>query len=137
MIEKQRKLREQFSSEFCAFTSAIFDAVVIWVDGYTTPSRLQLRQLIGERGGRLETYFSVDKVTHIVAETLATATRKRLKNMTAAFKVVTPKWVVDSIQRGVRLPEKNYSVHGMTDPSQKNVASMFKRVGKTKRLGER
>lgn len=128
MVEKQRKLRQQFSSEFRTPTSTIFDGVVIWVDGYTTPSRLQLRQLIGARGGKLETYFSADRVTHIVAQTLAAATRKRLNHMTAPLKVVTPKWVVDSIQRGVRLPERDYPVRGMTDPLQKSVASMFKRA---------
>lgn len=133
MRHKNRKLREQFDKQYSAAPkSSVMKGVVIWVDGHTTPSRLALRDIIGRHGGRLETYFSTKLVTHVVAENLATATRKRFAEMKRAdVRIVTPKWITDSIEQGKMLPERLYTVKGMTDPMQRSIASMFK--SKTKR----
>lgn len=135
MRHKNRKLREQFDAQYGVVRkSSVMKGVIIWVDGHTTPSRLALRDVIGRHGGRLETYFSTKLVTHVVAENLATATRKRFAEMKRSdVKIVTPKWITDSIQQGKKLPEELYTVKGMADPTQRSISSMFKSMPKRKR----
>lgn len=135
MRHKNRKLREQFSAEYTSegATSSALKGVVAWVDGYTRPTRMQLREILGRNGGSLETYFTPGRVTHIIAETLAAATRKRLKGMTkSSFKVVTPLWIVKSVEAGRILDERQFQVKGMKDPTNKSVADMFKTKRKRK-----
>lgn len=132
MRAKTRKLRAQFGREYGGVRGGALSGVVAWVDGYTTPTRLQLRDVLGRHGGALETYFT-DRVTHVVAETLAAATRKRMKGMTKrTFKVVTPAWVVQSVREGRRLDEADFQVKGMGEPGQRSVANMFKMKRKKK-----
>lgn len=139
MGEKTRKLREKFAAEFKSSESSadeknktgggVLTGVTVWVDGYTRPGREELRCIIGENGGFFEVY-PTGRVTHIVAESLAAATRLRLKkneNGRRKVRVVTPKWVVESVEKGRRLPEAEFSVKGMTDPGQKSIGSFFKK----------
>lgn len=107
--------------------SPVLRGVVLWVDGYTSPSRLRLRDLAGRHGGALETYFDADVVTHVVAETLAAATRIRLQKCVSAarVRVVTPAWVVDSVRHARRLPESRYPVTGMRQRAQKTIPDIF------------
>lgn len=92
-----------------------------------------MRDLVGRHGGSLETYFSTDLVTHVVAENLAAATRKRFSEMKKRrFKIVTPKWLTDSVEKGRKLPERLYQVPGMADPAQKSLTQMFKKKPKRK-----
>lgn len=130
MASKNRKLREQFSSEFAACASAL-RGVTAWVNGATSPSREELRAKIGENGGLFEAFMG-PSVTHVVCERLATATRLRLKKAVAgrSLKVVTPAWVLDSIREGRKLPEAGYAVEGMTEVGQKNISSFFGGGGK-------
>jgi hypothetical protein len=134
MRVKVRKLREQFDADFadregppCAGNHSLFAGVTVWVDGATTPSREQIRELVGARGGRFETYFTPDCVTHVICKTLAQATRLRLQKIVGAkrISVVDPTWITDSIGSDRLLPAARYPVQGMTDPSQRSIASFF------------
>jgi len=58
--------------------SAIFAGVSIYVDGITTPSNLELRDLIVKHGGDFQ-YYLVSSVTHIVATHLPDAKVKQLR----------------------------------------------------------
>jgi BRCT domain, a BRCA1 C-terminus domain len=136
MRVKVQKLREQFDADFadragtpCAGNARLFEGVNVWVDGATTPSRDQIRELVGTRAGRLETYLIPDCVTHVVCETLAQATRLRLRKMVDSkrISVVTPRWITDSIATDKILPTAQYPVSGMTDPSQRSIASFFRK----------
>lgn len=135
MREKQRKLREQYRLETSATnkTSAhnnIFQGVTVWVNGSTSVSRLDVRRLVMRHGGRFETY-PTKHVTHVVADNLALATRKRFlaRRSTAAnstpLKFVTAQWVAQSVQQNARLSEMSFAIPGMRDERQKSVADMF------------
>ncbi|KAL8159270.1 hypothetical protein V2J09_000807 [Rumex salicifolius] len=74
---KNQKLHEQFDAE--ASTSphsgsnsarSIFQAVSIFVDGFTIPSSQELRAYMIKHGGRFENYFSKKRVTHIICSNL-------------------------------------------------------------------
>lgn len=129
MSEKERKLREQFASEVDpAQATSVFAGVTVWVTGATKPPRTDIRRLLAENGGKFETYLSREKVTHVVADNLATATRRRMAptpGKPSPYKIVTAQWVVNSARAGARKPEAEYAVPGMSDPGQKRVTAMF------------
>ena len=56
----------------------IFAGVSIYVDGITTPSNLELRDLIVKHGGDFQ-YYLVSSVTHIIATHLPDAKVKQLR----------------------------------------------------------
>lgn len=143
MGEKQRKLREQYNAEASTLgitggsnksnssKSAIkepFKGVTVWVDGRTSPNRLEIRRLIMRGGGDMETYFT-GKVTHVVADRLAAATQRRLHvrrdNATAKLHLVSASWVAQCAQESTRLPERRFPIPGTTDRSQKSISTMF------------
>ena len=64
MANKVRKLREQ--NEGILQQSMLFHGIVIYVNGYTTPSKEELRQLIVQHGGQFEAY-QTSKITHMIA----------------------------------------------------------------------
>lgn len=133
MSEKERKLREQFASEVDpAQATSVFAGVTVWVTGATKPPRTEIRRLLAENGGKFETYLSRERVTHVVADNLATATRRRMATTPgkpSPYKIVTAQWVVDSARAGARKSEAEYPVGGMGDPGQKRVTAMFRRGG--------
>lgn len=136
MEAKNRKLRGQFHAQFGEDGRGLFAGVVVWVDGVTEPNRNEIREIVGENGGKLETYFG-SSVTHVVAEVLATATRARLGKPVGKGKVrvVRPRWIVRSLEEGKLLPEVEFSVKGMRDPTQKSIASMFGKPKASKAAG--
>lgn len=143
MGEKQRKLREQYTAEASALgmigssnkdneckpnVEKIFNGVTVWVDGRTAPSRLEIRRLVMRGGGEMETYLT-RRVTHIVADGLAAATRRRLltrRDSTAGkLHLVTASWIAQCVQQGTRLSERRFPIPGVADRSQKSIATMF------------
>ncbi|GJD09178.1 DNA repair protein REV1 [Galdieria sulphuraria] len=99
MDAKEDKLRVQFHKEFeNTETCKVFSGVTIWVDGETSPSREELRQLMGLGGGNFETYFSRHLVTHIVAENLSASKIKELKKYRLhSICVVRPQYLTPGI----------------------------------------
>lgn len=134
MAEKNRKLRAQYDEEKIskqntngasrADVSKLFSKVTVWVNGYTNPSRLQIRQLMMQRGGKLETYYN-SKVIHIIADHLAAATLKRFKVMKHNVKFVTSKWVSKSIEQNTRLEEWKFPIPGISNRGQSSIANML------------
>lgn len=133
MHHKNRKLRQQFTREFSKSPSSsskstsIFKSVVVWVNGHTNPSRLEIRRIMGMHAGRLETYLT-SQVTHIVAANLAAATRLRLSNKSSTaprVKLVSPQWITQSLAQQKRLPESQYPVPFMDNPNQTSLNSFF------------
>eukprot|EP00871_Galdieria_phlegrea_P000830 jgi/Galph1/1748/GphlegSOOS_G422.1 len=123
MEAKNKKLRSQFVQEFLEKKqSVVFTGVTVWVDGQTKPNREEIRQIVGLGGGHFETYFSRHLVTHIVAENLSASKLKELKKYHLnSIAVVTPKWVVDSFERGELQPVANYLTAGILDAQQKQL----------------
>lgn len=150
MCEKHRKLREQYSieaatlgliknlkggvktfkpkSKTIAKTSAPFAGVIVWVNGRTSPTRLDVRRLVMRGGGSVETYLT-PRVTHVVADTLARASQRRLldkRNGTKAhLHFVSAAWVAQSAKGGTRLPEWRFPIPGTRDCFQKSIVSLF------------
>lgn len=60
MLAKARKLEEQFDQDAVTKTqsSAIFQGVAIYVDGWTDPSHDELKVIMAKNGGRYHMYYS-------------------------------------------------------------------------------
>ncbi|KAF5373889.1 hypothetical protein D9758_000797 [Tetrapyrgos nigripes] len=95
----------------------IFKGISIYINGYTTPSVQDLRQLIIRHGGVFQPYLDrKELVTHIITCSLTPAKVQEFKNM----KVVRPEWLVESAKQGVLLPWRNFIFrhNERSEPSQ-------------------
>lgn len=141
MKEKSRKLDAQYVNERKAKQkvggktqekeSKLFNKVRVWVNGLTSPSRLQIRQLMLLHGGKLETYFN-PSVTHVIADRLSAATLKRFKSGKNNVKMVNAKWISSSIERNSRLEEWKFPIPGMSNRGQSSIAEMLTTPPKAK-----
>lgn len=109
MNAKITKLEEQFEEESKKLESQeklsdIFRGVAIFVNGYTEPSSEDLRLLMLLHGGTYHHYYRSEKTTHVIASNLPNAKMMQLKTM----RVVTPDWIVKSIEAGKQLDYKNF-----------------------------
>jgi DNA repair protein REV1 len=128
-IELSKFLKENNESK--AEFPPIFSNCAIHVNGRTDPDILQLRKLIVLYGGRYVHYLSSKgSVTHIVAESLPPRKRVQFGNC----KVVSPKWIVDSIAMGKLLNWADYRLEQLGDYGQKLIN--FKRKTVTSQEGE-
>jgi DNA repair protein REV1 len=64
---KSSKLKEQAQELNLEIKSKIFENFSFFVDGYTTPNKRILKELILIHGGNFEQYLAKKKVTHIIA----------------------------------------------------------------------
>lgn len=159
MEYKTRKLRNQFSYEANMSVhghpgtttliqksdsphSPIFKNVVVWVDGRTNPSRLEIRKIIMCNGGQFETYWT-NRVTHVVADTLAAATAKRARAIlnpsgsatskkSPQVKLVTAQWVSQSVKMKQQMPEWQFPIPGVRAAGQTSVAALLSKNSRKK-----
>ncbi|KAF9519523.1 hypothetical protein BS47DRAFT_1358126 [Hydnum rufescens UP504] len=82
----------------------IFKGVQIYINGRTEPPLQELRTMILEHGGIFTLIWIENLCTHIVATQL---TPNKVKEY-AQMKVVTPAWIVESVQQQALLPWRNY-----------------------------
>ncbi|KAJ8903443.1 hypothetical protein NDN08_004551 [Rhodosorus marinus] len=128
MKEKERKLREQHEADFEAEgvePGFFFKGVVVWVDGFTSPGRDELRRMVYKGGGKLETYFHPRIVTHVVAThfpkfKIVQLQKAMMSNQVHQY-VVTPDWIVKSLSQKQRLPESEFLVPGLRDETQSSL----------------
>ena len=102
--------------------SNIFRDVTIWVDGYTTPTQDELKQLVAENGGFHLYHYSASRVTHIIAEQM---TDSKLQGMFRDKCIVRPAWIVDSIREGTKLSIASYRLSHYDDPMQPRILPHF------------
>ena len=96
----------------------IFANCAIHVNGRTDPDILQLRKMIVLFGGKYVHFLSnKSSATHIVAESLPP--RKRIKY--GNCKVVSPKWIVDSIREKNLLPWSDYRLKQLAEYGQQPI----------------
>lgn len=117
--ERTRQLAQQAAP---ALERGILRNTIIYVNGYTGETSIrELKALIQTNGGQVCLYPSA-KTTHIVATNLSGQKSEAfLKSKANKTKVVSPEWVVESSQRGRRLPEGNFRVvESETQPSLLN-----------------
>lgn len=79
---KRRKLNDQISD---IRSYGIFNGLKFYVDGYTQPSQLDLRDLIVKNGGEFFFHHS-SSVTHIIATHLPESKLKILRYIWTHFK---------------------------------------------------
>lgn len=111
--EKQKKLFSQFhlerrGAEGEEAKPAIFENVVVWVNGYTEPSETVLRKLVVSHGGLFLQHYSSRSVTHIITSTFTTH-QHECKRYRADVNVVRPEWVLDSVKAGKQVDCHGYS----------------------------
>ncbi|TNN18262.1 DNA repair protein isoform 1 [Schistosoma japonicum] len=106
MGAKKRKLEIQFNEQTKSGPS-IFGGVSIYVNGYTDPPALALRDLITRHGGRYKAYYSRTEVTHVIASRLTYSKINKLSDE----KLVTANWITESIEAGKLLPWQSYQLY--------------------------
>lgn len=96
----------------------LFENCKIHVNGRTDPDILQLRKMIVLYGGAYVHYLSSkSSVTHIVAESLPPRKRVQYGNC----KVVSPKWIVESISAKKLLNWADYRLEQLGDFGQRPI----------------
>ncbi|WWD16079.1 hypothetical protein CI109_100504 [Kwoniella shandongensis] len=112
--------------------SDLLKGCLFYINGTTGPklSNIQLRNLITMNGGRF-TPVRTASCTHIIANGGLSGSKSQKhidgqggRGASRRAKVVKIEWVIDSVEKGVRLSEAGYSV--IEDPSQPN---LFKTLG--------
>ncbi|CAI5746796.1 unnamed protein product [Peronospora destructor] len=128
MSHKIQKLREQnqsivSASSFDGEVLDIFRGVCVYVDGYTVPSKEEIRRLMLLHGGSFE-HYETDQVTHIVATHLAASKLLLLKKSRKPVPVVHPNWIVHSIEQTKMLPVQQFRVKGFVDPTERTIFNL-------------
>ncbi|EIE26541.1 DNA/RNA polymerase, partial [Coccomyxa subellipsoidea C-169] len=105
---KNEKLHEQFLEQQKAAQGdrgGIFSGVCIFVNGFTKPSHLELKQIMASHGGIFRNYLQKD-VTHIICSNLPDSKVKHLENVKERDPkpILLPEWVTDSLEAGQLLP---------------------------------
>ncbi|XP_058007455.1 DNA repair protein REV1 isoform X2 [Hevea brasiliensis] len=131
MVEKNRKLQNQFNAEASnsshggsSSEKPIFDGVSIFVDGFTIPSRQELRGYMLKYGGRFENYFSRHRVTHIICCNLPHGKIKNLRSFSGGLPVVKPAWILDSVVASKLLSWVPYQLEQLAD-NQPKLSAFF------------
>ncbi|KAF7240698.1 hypothetical protein EG68_10130 [Paragonimus skrjabini miyazakii] len=106
MRAKQTKLEKQFGDP-TRLKSVIFRNISVYVNGYTTPSASELRELVVSHGGKYRTYYTRSTVTHIIASRLPTSKINRLTDQ----KLVTADWITESIKAKRLLPWQQFQLY--------------------------
>ncbi|KAG7692432.1 hypothetical protein KL911_005077 [Ogataea haglerorum] len=105
--------QQQQDQEYVEFTKKarnleyppIFQNCVIYVNGKTNPDVQQLHKLIILHGGKfIHMLGAKGNATHIIAENLTPQKKLEFRN----YKVVTPKWIVDSVEAAKLQPWGEY-----------------------------
>lgn len=119
MVEKNRKLKEQFAAAAQgslspanpseAVKAAIFKGCSFWMTGRTCIPDQELKRLIVEHGGVYEQY-GFTRVSHVIADNLAAGNQTwgELKRRLKRCNVITSSWITDSVREGKRIPETRY-----------------------------
>ncbi|KAK8742032.1 hypothetical protein OTU49_002068 [Cherax quadricarinatus] len=118
MAAKIAKLQNQYHTSVTTTVGeenrGIFKGVAIFVNGYTEPTAEELKRIMMTNGGTYHHYFSRSKTTHIIANNLPDT---KIKNMNTD-KIVSPKWVIDSLEAGHLLDYTKYILYTNQSKSQ-------------------
>ncbi|XP_064084428.1 DNA repair protein Rev1-like [Macrobrachium nipponense] len=129
MAAKKAKLSDQFQRaaqfDFGEERHGVFRGVAIFVNGYTEPTAEELKRIMIANGGTFHHYYSRSKTTHIIASNLPDTKVKNLRS----DRIVSPKWISDSLEAGYLLDYKKYVLY--TNQSTKQPKLQFTRVPST------
>ena len=91
MHAKVNKLKHQVHSNVQQ-KSDIFKGISFYLDGLTHPPANEIRQIVTENGGEYHHYYSHGTTTYVVAETLASTKKERLRK---DERVIKPTFITD------------------------------------------
>ncbi|ONK59290.1 uncharacterized protein A4U43_C08F4930 [Asparagus officinalis] len=110
MIEKNRKLRQQFAAAVVSSSSlasenpggggmekGIFRGVSVFINGFTVPLSQELKDFMLKHGGQFENYFSRHRVTHIICSNLPDRKIKNFRAFSQGLPIVKPTWILDVV----------------------------------------
>ncbi|RMX65532.1 hypothetical protein DD238_004915 [Peronospora effusa] len=127
MSHKIQKLRAQNDSIVSASLDGkvvdIFRGVCVYVDGYTVPSKEEIRRLMLLHGGTFE-HYETNRVTHIIATHLPASKLLLLKKARKPLPLVHPNWIVRSIEQKQLLPVQQFQSKGFVDPTQCTISHL-------------
>ncbi|KHN73850.1 DNA repair protein REV1 [Toxocara canis] len=107
-LKKSKLLHQINAQDMKKPISAIFEGVSIYVNGYTDPPASELRRLIQMHGGEFHIYYEYGTTTYTIATHVAGGKVSKLRKNE---KVIHPRWIIDCIEAGERLPEEGYLVY--------------------------
>lgn len=115
MRNKIRKLERQGISNDIRKSSSIFQGCHIFVNGYTQPSRNEIKQLVHLHGGTFDSY-QTSKTTHFICDVFPNAKINELRkpHRDRTF-YVTTSWLTESIASQSRLNEGEYLPPGLNN----------------------
>jgi nucleotidyltransferase/DNA polymerase involved in DNA repair len=127
MAYKNQKLQEQFTANAAVTRqSNLFQGVRIHVNGWTSPSHSELKQIMAVHGGRFENYYSRSTVTHIICTNLPDAKVKQFEKERSPTPVIRPEWIVKSIEAGKLLPITEFILWQLRGgPGQRTLQDAF------------
>ncbi|XP_063870475.1 DNA repair protein REV1-like isoform X3 [Scylla paramamosain] len=118
MAAKISKLQNQYKDSVSTREGeekkGLFHGVAIFVNGYTEPTAEELKRLMMVHGGTYHHYYSRSQTTHIIANNLPDT---KIKNMNTE-RIVSPKWIINSIAAGHLLDYTKYILYGNQSRSQ-------------------
>ncbi|POM72821.1 DNA repair protein REV1, partial [Phytophthora palmivora] len=120
-IQKLRGQNERFASPNALSSAGLFQGVHVYVDGYTVPSKEEIRQLMLLHGGGFE-HYETNRVTHIIATHLPASKLLQLKKARKPLPVVHPDWIVQSIEQKKVLAVQPFLYMGFADPTQGSIS---------------
>lgn len=80
---------------------------IVLINGFTDPPNDTLMRMLQRYGRDVEKY-ETDRVTHIIAEQLSSAKEKIYKKQRRPIPVVHPRWIIESVEAGRKLPYSRY-----------------------------
>ena len=121
-IQVEEKVLKSLKKRFRGQTSSLFNGLVFYVNGYTEPPQNELREMVVQHGGKF-VFQQNSSVTHVVASQLSNTKMGKLK---PNDRVVSPQWVLDSIEHGKLLPTSKYDIQQKNASSHHHFSTMAK-----------
>ena len=94
----------------------------VYVNGQTAPSKERIRSWMAQYGGMHSDWLR-DTTTHYVADVLAATKIDDARK--GRFKMVTARWVEDSIKAGRCLAEGDYQLECLRDQHQPSILQLW------------
>nr|XP_045618636.1 DNA repair protein REV1-like [Procambarus clarkii] len=118
MAVKIAKLQNQYKTSVTTTVGednqGVFKGVAIFVNGYTEPTAEELKRIMMTNGGTYHHYYSRSNTTHIIASNLPDT---KIKNLNTS-KIVSPKWITESLEAGHLLDYTKYILYTHQSTSQ-------------------
>lgn len=127
--------QEKLVAQAPAAETDVLRGTVVYFTGVKSASQRKLEGLVWRNGGIVQKVWRRRQVTHVIADNLAASKVEKELNADPADRaaVVTPKWILNSLKKGSRLPTWDFRVvKGV--PGVMDVANFFNRnTGKTRK----